>query len=93
MNTSSLQSTTAKRHWLGGTLFFGRGARGGVHAGRVVCRDQEALMESAGVGIRPSLVGLLHDDGCGGMAGVETWRSPKSCCCIRPSPENCRMRV
>ncbi len=55
-------------------LFCGVGGGGFVYAGRMVCRSQQACMESTGVDLRSGLDGVVCDDGGGGLAGVATRR-------------------
>jgi hypothetical protein len=52
-----------------------RGGHGGlVHAGRMVCGAQEAVVESPGRAVWPGVDGALHHDGGGRVAGVEAGR-------------------
>ena len=56
---------------LAASVFFRGVAWGILHAGGVVCRDQEAVVESPRLGVWPGVVGALHHDGGSGLVGME----------------------
>jgi len=59
---------------LAAALFCGGGDGRIVHARRMVCVVEEALVESARLGFRTGVDGALRDDGGGSLAGVASRR-------------------
>jgi len=80
---------------MGAALFCGCGVRRPIHAGRMVCVAEEAVLESARLDIRPGVVGALHDDGRGRMARVEARRVRSATPATGPIPRstNAQRRV